>query len=472
MKKPSILIISYYFAPKNEVAAIRLTKLAKFLVRNGWKVSVLTFEGNPFNSYENKKDETLLSPELEEIEIEYVNLPKLWLKVISMKTMLKARKINRNSSEETLESPKGTKSGGSIKKKSAIKKQLFYMAYYAYDVFFNYLLTQGARKHIDKLIYNNNPDVIFSSFGPISSVNIGKYAKKQSKSSHWLLDLRDSIIRLSDYEVPPIYGIKKRFERKNLIKADSVSVVSKGMKEGILDRHKDLKNEMIGKVQIFTNGYDLEDLNLVNDREKIIEKDNNLHICYVGRLYPDRSRVQMLAEAIQELTQERSIDLDRIKIHYAGSSFSIFKSQLVEYGISDILINHGVISRSQSLQLQKECHLLLMLTWNDKHDKGIITGKLLEYMMTKRPILALVSGDVKNSEAKSIIESCRIGMAFEEATYHDDIKSLKKFIVDSFNQVSTKGDILYNPNEEELEAFNYEKITDRLTEHLINKKLM
>ena len=41
MPVKTILLISYYFAPQNAIGAVRPTKLAKYLTRMGYEVTVL-----------------------------------------------------------------------------------------------------------------------------------------------------------------------------------------------------------------------------------------------------------------------------------------------------------------------------------------------------------------------------------------------------------------------------------------------
>ena len=73
MKK--ILIVSYFFAPKNEIGAVRLSKFTTYLVRLGWEVDVVTFKANPFLKLESTIDTTLECKEFDRVKIHYLEFP-------------------------------------------------------------------------------------------------------------------------------------------------------------------------------------------------------------------------------------------------------------------------------------------------------------------------------------------------------------------------------------------------------------
>jgi hypothetical protein len=79
-------------------------------------------------------------------------------------------------------------------------------------------------------------------------------------------------------------------------------------------------------------------------------------------------------------------------------------------------------------------------------------------MMMQKPMLAVVSGDVANSEMKTIFDKTEIGFCYEQAT--DDFDGLKDYILSVYN-----GNI-YSPNIEEVEKYNYENISKRILDLL------
>jgi hypothetical protein len=68
---------------------------------------------------------------------------------------------------------------------------------------------------------------------------------------------------------------------------------------------------------------------------------------------------------------------------------------------------HGFVPYRESINVQHAADVLLFLDWTDAQAEGMLTGKLFEYLGSRRPILAL--GVRKDSEAARLIEEARCG---------------------------------------------------------------
>ena len=87
-------------------------------------------------------------------------------------------------------------------------------------------------------------------------------------------------------------------------------------------------------------------------------------------------------------------------------------------GLHNCVKFHGPISRKEALLKQQDADILLFLPWNNPRQKGILTGKLFEYIGAKRPILSI--GKSSNDAAKIIIDN-NFGYSASEP---DEIKNL------------------------------------------------
>ena len=139
----------------------------------------------------------------------------------------------------------------------------------------------------------------------------------------------------------------------------------------------------------------------------------------------------MLAEVLEEIIAEGIIAKDKLAIHYAGADYTELLTQLKPYGLQEIAVNHGYVTRSQSLAMQEQADVVLLLNWNQDNYTGVIPGKLYEYMAAKRTICALIMGNQSESEtAKMIREGC-LGCACEQAKENHQV-DLKQYMTNMF----------------------------------------
>ena len=110
--------------------------------------------------------------------------------------------------------------------------------------------------------------------------------------------------------------------------------------------------------------------------------------------------------------------------------------------------------------MQKNATALLLLTWNESDYKGVVPGKLFEYMAIKSvPIIALVTGDVAESEVALMIRDSESGYAWEQAA--DNTDGLKQYVLRLFKgELSQRG---------RTDNYNYENISRRYAEFIKEK---
>ena len=126
-----------------------------------------------------------------------------------------------------------------------------------------------------------------------------------------------------------------------------------------------------------------------------------------------------------------------------------------------------------AIKLQNEADVLLTSTSNTASWQGAIGGKVLEYLMLKKTIIAIVIGDVPGSEIKSIIQRINCGWVYEESNHEADFKMLKNVILDIYNKKMSGQPIEIEYNEEELEKFNLKNIAlqyEKLYEELLAER--
>ena len=91
------------------------------------------------------------------------------------------------------------------------------------------------------------------------------------------------------------------------------------------------------------------------------------------------------------------------------------------------------VSHQEALQLQRSSQLLLLIEIDSEETKGIIPGKLFEYMVSERPILAVGPA---GADIERIIKETNTGSFF----LYSQKEQIKEFLLEKFS-LYTKGEL-------------------------------
>ena len=109
---------------------------------------------------------------------------------------------------------------------------------------------------------------------------------------------------------------------------------------------------------------------------------------------------------------------------------------------------------------------MLLATWNSLEEQGVLTGKVFEYFMFKKPILSIVGGDLVGSEIGKVIEDIGAGHCCELAN-PESLLNLEKWLQKIINQKISEGSVLSSYNSK-VEDYNIANITESLHKAFIN----
>ena len=411
-----ILVISELFYPTNRIGALRPSKICKFLIEKGYYVDVIT-------AYPSEG--------------------------IYHSEHCKVYPINKTLSNDNIsaESVQHVKSNGRL---------INYLRYLKR----NLSSYRSSRKYAKKAIalFENgtlnteNYGACFTTYGPVSSVLIGLELKRKYNIKNWICDFRDPMItKMRSVFLFPIY---KNLQNKACKYADKIIAVSDGYLKRICNGRYADKSYMI------PNGYDPSDMpDILSERT-----DGLLHFTYVGALYEGKRKITPLFHALRELADEGKIAVEKICFDYAGSDFMFLNEQAKSYNMPDILKNHGKLSRADCLALQKAADFLVLCTWNNRGEEGVFPGKFLEYMLFNKPIIALVDGNLANSEVARVMREGEFGIACETAGGEKDYAELKSYIQKQYQLFSVEKAIEFAPEKEVLNRYNYDNIMRQIEE--------
>ena len=269
--------------------------------------------------------------------------------------------------------------------------------------------------YLEKYIQENNIDTIITS-GPPHSLHLIGLELKQKLNIKWFADFRDpwttigyhKSLRLSNYAAKK----QKDLEHQVLNTADTIIVTSKTTKtefEAITDK----------PIAVITNGYDDE-----NVEKQIL--DTKFSLAHIGSFLSERNPC-VLWESLVELINEIPDFKLHLEIKLIGAVSQEVLETLSQFGLNSYLSNLGYVSHSEAIAHQRKSQVLLLIEIDSEDTKSIIPGKLFEYMVSNRPIIAIGPTD---SDFADIITTTNTGVFFE---YSEKMR-LKSVILDFYNQ--------------------------------------
>ena len=425
----NILIITTYFPPDTAVAAVRPYMFAKYLLQFGHQVTVLR------------------SGQLQRMPDHSYSIPE-GLRVISY--------FGDDSPSESFARDGSYK----LRKNSisflplAIRSSRFcraciWSAYFPIWMLRSKIRFAKQKKVLDAL-RDEHFDVVFATYCDLENIWAGSYAAELF-GCKWIMDLRDPI-PIHDISGGPIQNILERIQDRALSRADACTVVS----DGVRNSSRGLRTS--NKVHTIYNGYDL----IPGAFQTSEALPGVLSICYAGTVYGGSQTIVPLLLALRQLNEQGQIQLDRVRLEYAGTNFNCLLAEAKALHMEQCLTDHGYVTREEAARLQSRSDIFLVLSWNKKDQLGILTGKFYEGIRAGKPILSIIKGEIPNSELYQINQRFGYGFCYEESRDAELFPQLCDFLLQAYIQKMEHGALDYAPSEELSTHFRYDTLTQRL----------
>jgi len=373
-----VLMIAYYFPPSGGPGVQRTLKFVKYLPQFGWKPIVLTAKGADYPAY----DYTLL----DEIP---GDVPVYRAKIVEPYKLY--RKLTGKTPGEAVDI--AVLSGERASKLSERIAEWIRAAFFVPDARIGWLpfaISMGL-----KIIHRERPDVIYSSAPPYTCHLIGLALKKLT-GLPWVADFRDSWVGWHSAPQWRPYSSRKlelTMERQVLRSANLILTVSKGVWEDLKTRHSEVRTPW----RWLPNGYDGEDFDGIKFARR---KNNKLTFTYTGSLFWNPKG---LIEAFKQLAEEMPCLASKVHFRFVGRVAQHIADELKSYLNADII---PYVPHNESLRYLMETDIALLVVDNVTAGKGVITGKLFEYLGAHKPIFALTP----DGEAAQIIRELGAGV--------------------------------------------------------------
>lgn len=391
----NVLIVTYYWPPAGGPGVQRWLKFVKYLPNYGFKPIVFV----PENPSYPIVDESLRQEVDNDTEvIKYpIKEPYKLAKFLSKK--------NTNTISKGLIRDK--------RKQSFVEQILLYLRgnFFIPDARVGWV--KPATHFLMSYISEKDITTVITT-GPPHSLHLIGLNLKTKLNIKWIADFRDPWTTIGYHKQLKLTKSSqekhKKLESEVLNTADNVIVTSEVTK-------KEFSKITNKPVAVVTNGYD--------DEPKMdYELDSKFTLSHIGSFLSKRNP-QLLWQVLSELINELPDFKTNFQLNLVGNTSNEIFQSLDNYNLTDYVRNVGYVSHKESIKFQKQSQLLLLVEIDSNETKCIIPGKLFEYMVSNRPIIAL---GPKESDVERIVKETNTGFYF---TYND-AKTLKSKIWDCY----------------------------------------
>lgn len=253
-------------------------------------------------------------------------------------------------------------------------------------------------------------DVVLSTGGhSMVSHQCALKLKREFPDVYWIADMRDELrVPRLRYAIPLLHRLSVRRLKKAMRMTLDLSDLLLSVSKPIVD---DLRRDSShGRVLEICNGYDYPEVYGSCFQEKFT-------MMYLGRFYPGIYPDNLFG-AYVELIAEGRLPADCV-IKIVGNPLHIDIPDALRQNVVELpLVDHDEAVRMSV----EETDVLLMIYSRRAGRKGVYSGKLLDYLATNKPILAICdTGDVVGD----LMRDTGAGFAVDE----DDIPAIKRAIM-------------------------------------------
>lgn len=289
---------------------------------------------------------------------------------------------------------------------------------------------QPSVKFLTEELQNDNYHAIITT-GPPHSLHLIGLEIKKKLSINWIADFRDPWTQIGYHEKLKLTENSRKkheeLERSVLNSADHIITTSFTTKE-------EFESKTNKPLTVITNGFD-EDINTTKPDH------NKFRIAHIGSLLSGRNP-ENLWKALSDLVKENEQFRSKFVLSLAGKLSEEVLLSIERNGLKDFLENEGYVSHEKAIKLQRSSSVLLLIEIDAEETRGIIPGKIFEYLSARRPILAI--GPDK-WDAQKILSETNAGKTF----LYQDLNGIKNEIISLFQK--------FQGNEKMSDSSNIEK---------------
>ena len=408
-----VLIITYYWPPSGGAGVQRWLKFVKYLNNFGWEPIIYT----PSNAEMPIEDASLLKDIPDNTQV--IQRP-IWEPYSFYKSFVGQKKDVKINTGFLTENKKPTFAENiSV----WIRGNLFIPDARRFWI-------RPSVSYLSQYLLENPVDAIVST-GPPHSMHLIARGLQQKLGLPWLADFRDPWTKIDFYKDLKLTAWADRqhhkLEKTVLLHANSIITVSPTLTRELQETavspsfKKSVPNQQFKTI---TNGFDPDDT-----ASEQVQLDQCFSIAHIGTMVRSRNPL-VLWQALSELIKEVAGFSSHIQIKLVGKVDLQVTESLAKFGLTPFVSRIDYLPHNQISKVQRESQLLLLIINDTPNAKGILTGKLFEYLSSQRPIVAI---GPKDGDAANVLTQTQAGQTFP-FDQQEGLPALKADLLRAFNQ--------------------------------------
>lgn len=388
-----VLLITYYWPPAGGGGVQRWLKMSKYLPDQGVDLTVYTPENGEFPGYD---------PSLVEEVDPRINILKhpIW-EPYSLFKKFTGKKSNSYNALIT----EGEKSSWKQDLAVFLRGNFFIPDARCFWI-------GPSIKYLSQLLETHTYDVIISTGPPHSTHMIALGLKNRFPKIKWVADFRDPWTMIDFYKDLKLtsWADKRHhaMENKVLSTADEIVTISPSCADDLMG----LANRPI---KVIHNGFDEEDF-----KNAAPPLDSDFTIVHIGSMNKDRNP-RVLWEVLGQLIEKNPGFAQFIKIELVGIVDGSIVESIQKAGLKNQLSVIGQQNHKAVIQRMRSVQILLLPINDIPQQKGVMPGKMYEYLGAARPILAF---GLPDSDTAKLLHDTGAGNLFG----YNDKKGLEEYL--------------------------------------------
>lgn len=391
-----VLLLAFYFPPRNNIACYRTGCFAKYLPEFGWAPTVLCQD---WPSQGPESDPEIVGRFPETVAVHRIPAP--------------------------------TAQG--FYQRVVLRK----IAPYVWPQRAPILWWRNARQQMLSLLPAQKFDAIWATSDPLTPLALAAEGASLARLP-WVADLRDclNVQRFGSWYKRPFF---RRQERHLCRQADHLVTVSEGLAEVLRD--------LSGKpVSVIHNGFDPALIPQTRPKPASV-----FTILYAGTLVAGAQDPRPLFKALELCFASKELKPEKVEVQFLGTAPERVQRAMPATPFKLPVRILPRVSHREALTAQMSASLLLLLAYGTA--KGIMTGKVFDYLAAGRPILAIP--DDRETTA-ALLKRTGAGVALS------DPQAIARLLVEWYRRWETDPHFNLDRNENEIARYSRRTQTGEL----------